>query len=327
MVGRAARVAADAALWLGAIVGALCILITLLGVIFGIRPLIFRSGSMSPTITTGSLAFAHTTPVADVQVGDIVSVPVHGTRVTHRVVRVIRSGSVVRLQLRGDANRTPDQQLYQVTSVEKVWFSVPGMGFVLAWLSRPPGIFVLVLYAAGMLALIFRRPAAGRNSQGGAGGQDQPVQLQRSTDADRDDRHHRSLHVRSLLGAGLLGGTAAFGAIPSWAAFTDTVPVSGSTMTAYTVPAPTFNCGLIGVLSVQFTWTAVASATSYTLHTGTNGTTTQTIPAGTTSATLTTAISGGTAWVNANIGSGSNIWSSVNSNTRTYTVAVASICT
>ena len=150
----------DVALWIGAIVGACCLVVLLASLLFGIRPLIFRSGSMSPTITTGSLAFAHRIPAGQVRVGDIVSVPVGDTRVTHRVIKVTAADGAVSLRLRGDANPTPDAQSYRVTTVEKVWFWIPGIGYAVAWLSRPPGIFVLVLYAAVLLGLILRRPAA-----------------------------------------------------------------------------------------------------------------------------------------------------------------------
>ena len=62
----------------------------------------------------------------------------------------------------------------------------------------------------------------------------------------------------------------------------------------------------------------------YTLHYGSGGAQTQTV-AGTT-ATITAAISGGTAWVVANRNFGSTTWTSVASQTRTYTVAVVSLC-
>lgn len=149
----------DVALWVGAVVGGCCLVVLLAALIFGVRPLIFRSGSMSPTITTGSLAFAHRVPATDVRVGDIVSVPVGDTRVTHRVVQVITTSGGISLRLRGDANPTPDARLYHVSTVERVWVWLPRVGYAVAWLTRTPGSFVLALYAAVLLALIFRRPA------------------------------------------------------------------------------------------------------------------------------------------------------------------------
>jgi len=78
----------------------------------------------------------------------------------------------------------------------------------------------------------------------------------------------------------------------------------------------------LGVLSVTFNWPAVPNATNYTLHYGG-----QTLTTSSTTATITAAITGGTAWVNVNRNFGSVTWTSANSNTRTFTVAVASLCT
>jgi hypothetical protein len=110
----------------------------------------------------------------------------------------------------------------------------------------------------------------------------------------------------------------------SAAPWTDAVTISGTTLTAGTVAAPVLSCGALGVLSVTFNWTAVSGATSYTLHYGIGGSSTTTT-AGTT-ITLVAAISGGTAWVEANHNYGSTTWTSIASNTRSYTVAVVSLC-
>ena len=55
----------------------------------GVRPMVFRSGSMAPAIDTGALAFAHETAADELAVGDIVSVTTStGSRDTHRITRV-----------------------------------------------------------------------------------------------------------------------------------------------------------------------------------------------------------------------------------------------
>lgn len=61
-------------LTLGALAGLASIVFFVAGLAFNITPLIFKSGSMSPTIDTGALAFARTVPASEVQAGDIVSV-------------------------------------------------------------------------------------------------------------------------------------------------------------------------------------------------------------------------------------------------------------
>ncbi len=78
---------------------------------------VFRSGSMSPEITTGSLASARTVPATDLSVGDIVSVVNgQGTRITHRVYQLDQqAGNSFTVTRKGDANAKPDVEPYFVT--------------------------------------------------------------------------------------------------------------------------------------------------------------------------------------------------------------------
>ena len=110
----------------------------------------------------------------------------------------------------------------------------------------------------------------------------------------------------------------------AYAYWTDSATTSTGSFAAGTIAAPTLSCGALGVLSVTFNWTAIPGATGYTLHYGNGGATTMNTT--NTTATLVAAITGGTAWVVAHRNFGSTTWSSVNSNTRTYTVAVVSLC-
>ncbi len=108
-------------LTLGALAGLASIVIFIAGLVFGITPLIFRSGSMSPTIDTGALAFARTVPASEVQVGDILSVyDSQGTRITHRVESIDQQGNNLAVaQLRGDANPIADPDPYVITEADR----------------------------------------------------------------------------------------------------------------------------------------------------------------------------------------------------------------
>lgn len=55
---RSARAGRELALTVGAVAGLICVVAATASMLFGIKPLVFRSGSMSPEITTGSLALA-----------------------------------------------------------------------------------------------------------------------------------------------------------------------------------------------------------------------------------------------------------------------------
>ena len=306
--------------------GVLCLVMTLAGVLFGVRPVIFLSGSMSPTIPAGSLAVSRELPASALRTGDVVAVPVGDTRVTHRIVAITHRPGSATLQLRGDANDRADEQTYQVTSAPRVLASVPEAGRVVGWFSRAPGIFVLAAYAALLLSLVLRRtspaPAAGPGGEGrpGVAADRATATHRRRSRRDRARKPFRAFATATVIAVGL------WPAVPAWAAWSDAVPVSGITLGTYTVPVPaTFTCGALGALSVTFNWTAVAGATSYTLHYGANGS--QTVSVTGTTRTIVTAISGGRAWVEANQAFGSTTWTSAASQTRTYTVAVVSLCT
>jgi signal peptidase len=115
----------------GAALGVVCLVAAGLGAVFGVTPIAFRSDSMAPAISAGDLALARTVSAGDVGEGDIVSVTDRsGARVTHRVVEVEAYGSSIRLTLQADDSEVPDAETYDVTEVERVFWSVPLLGYV-----------------------------------------------------------------------------------------------------------------------------------------------------------------------------------------------------
>lgn len=147
----------ELALNVGAVAGLICIVIAVGSMLFGIKPLVFRSGSMSPEISTGSLALARTVPADSIRVGDVVSVDNEvGTRITHRVVAVAPFGDgKLSLTLKGDANRVPDRSPYIVSEADRVIGSVPLLGYLAAWLSSKTAIFLGGIVAGALLMLAF----------------------------------------------------------------------------------------------------------------------------------------------------------------------------
>lgn len=231
-----------ALLSVGAVVGLLCIVVALAGPILGVKTLVFRSGSMSPAITTGSLAFAKNVPAERLEVGDVASVVNEdGVRVTHRVVEISPSEDGVSLVLKGDANGAVDAGPYLVESADRVLFDVPGVGYVIGAAMSPAGLFVLGLGAAGLLFLIFRP------SSGGA---------RRATAA-----------ISALT---LIGGIVGSGASQSTLAyFTDRATMAGDGLAAHSLAAQAPpNCdnqgGVLGLLGwARLTWPHVDARYEY----------------------------------------------------------------
>ncbi|QUY62756.1 Signal peptidase I W [Gulosibacter molinativorax] len=138
--------------------------------ITGATLVIFRTGSMSPTMPQGALAIAEPISASDIVVGDVVTVDRsdEGRQpITHRVIE-IREGSVpgsAEIRMQGDANPAPDQEAYVVTDVMRVTWSMPGLGTVLMVLQSPLGMTALTLLAGTLTVWAFwPAPAAARPS-------------------------------------------------------------------------------------------------------------------------------------------------------------------
>jgi len=244
-VTRVVRLLRELALTGGAVVGTLCLLVAVLGATADVRTLVFTSGSMAPAIRTGDLAVTRPVELAHLSPGDVVSVlDARGARVTHRVVGIDTGRHL--LVLKGDANAVADPLPYPVDRADRVLFSVPAGGYVLTWLSSPPATLLLGAYLMFLLSVLWpRRTPAGPGR----------------ADTRRPDpgRHRAGSTAAGLL---VVAGLVAAGAPrpePTLAAFTDAVPVGGTSVTAYTVPKPVITGCSATIGAVTVTWTAVSS--------------------------------------------------------------------
>lgn len=164
---RPVRVVADAALVLASVAGVLCAVLALAGVLAGFGVILFRTGSMAPTIPAGSAALVRTVPASEVAAGDVVTVDRPGQLpVTHRVVSVAPvpgDGSARDLVLRGDANDAADPSPYRVESARRVIGSVPGVAPAIAWLAQPAvAVPVTLLMSALVVTAFWPRRASAR---------------------------------------------------------------------------------------------------------------------------------------------------------------------
>lgn len=151
-----AGVLGDALLWLAAIGGVICIVVVVAAVVFHITLIMFKTGSMAPTIPTGSLAVVHEIPASQIEVGDVVTVDRDGQLpVTHRVTSVAGVGDSRTITLRGDANPADDISPYVVTTVREVWVSVPGWANVVVWFSNPVVLGALTVSATALVTWAF----------------------------------------------------------------------------------------------------------------------------------------------------------------------------
>jgi signal peptidase len=149
--------------------GLVCIVLVVLAVVFNITLIMFKTGSMSPTIPTGSLAVVKEIPAQDARIGDVVTVDRPGELpITHRVVSARQaSNGFTQLVLRGDANPTNDPLPYTVKTVRIVLWSAPGLAYLIIWFSNPFAVGGITLGVTALVtwALWPRKDPGGRTNR------------------------------------------------------------------------------------------------------------------------------------------------------------------
>jgi len=136
-------------------VNTILVLLVLLGVfvVFSFVPFpgnykIFtvQSGSMEPTIHTGSMIFVK--PEADYNVGDIVTRRTDDPKVTitHRIVSKEEIQGQIAFETKGDANNAADGEKFTKEGiVGKEIFKLPYIGYPVGYAKTVPGLILLIV--------------------------------------------------------------------------------------------------------------------------------------------------------------------------------------
>ncbi|MFC9350570.1 signal peptidase I [Arthrobacter sp. NPDC057013] len=124
---------------IAALGGSLCIILVILAFFFQITLIMFKTGSMSPTIPAGSLAVVKRIPASEARVGDVVTIDrASALPVTHRVTSISPAeGGAAKITMRGDANPTDDPLPYEVRTVRIVLWSAPELAYTVNAANNP----------------------------------------------------------------------------------------------------------------------------------------------------------------------------------------------
>jgi signal peptidase len=162
-VGRGAR---EVLLTLAAVGGVICIALVIMAFAGGYSLIMFKTGSMTPTIPAGSVALVQKISAAEIAVGDVVTVErASALPITHRVTGVEPADAegMRTLTMKGDANDVEDPAPYTVSDVRVVRGSVPGLANVIVWFGSPWVLGGITLGASLLVVWAFwpRREHAG----------------------------------------------------------------------------------------------------------------------------------------------------------------------
>ena len=132
----------------------------------GIQLLTVRSGSMEPTIKTGSLILIKS--ANNYAIGDIVTYKSStdpNEKITHRIVDMSTDKGITQYRTEGDANDVADSiSVRQDQIVGKELFTVPYIGYPIGYARTVPGLIIIVIVPATIIiydeALKIRKEAA-----------------------------------------------------------------------------------------------------------------------------------------------------------------------
>lgn len=101
----------------------------------GSTALTVLTGSMRPSYPPGTLVVIRPTPVADIQVGDVITYQITSGQpavATHRVIeKGFRQDGEVQFITQGDNNSAPDQNPVREVQVRgRLWYAIPYLGWV-----------------------------------------------------------------------------------------------------------------------------------------------------------------------------------------------------
>lgn len=141
-----------------AVINALMTMILIFGIIFvllyiiGIEPFVVESGSMQPTIQTGSLSFINkNVDYEKIKENDVIAFRAQtGNLVTHRVIKITDVG----FETKGDSNDISDGvSTTKDNYIGKNIFSIPKAGLLVKIIQTPRGKIILITFI--ILILIY----------------------------------------------------------------------------------------------------------------------------------------------------------------------------
>ena len=134
-----------------AVINALMTIILIGGIAFvflyaiGIEPFVVESGSMQPTIQTGSLSFINkNVAYEDIKENDVIAFKAQtGHLVTHRVIKITENG----FETQGDSNECSDGiSTTKDNYIGKNVFSIPKAGILVKIIQTTRGKIILITF-------------------------------------------------------------------------------------------------------------------------------------------------------------------------------------
>lgn len=133
--------------------------------IFGIKPVIVLSGSMSPAFETNALIFIRETDVSSLKVGDIICYMTDDSPIAHRICDIVEEDGHIRYITKGDANSIKDDFFVRPEQVEGIYVGhIPGVGRFRPFMQSTTGMIICIVCPIALYLVwdYFRRRREGK---------------------------------------------------------------------------------------------------------------------------------------------------------------------
>ena len=121
---------------------------------FGIGMLLVGSGSMEPEFYPGDIVITKHKNKTDINLNDIVTFRnKDGVIITHRIIEETLQGYITK----GDNNNVEDAEMITVNNIiGEVKFSIPKVGYIIDFLSKPMVIATEMILLAGFIFFYYK---------------------------------------------------------------------------------------------------------------------------------------------------------------------------
>ena len=142
------------------LINTLMTLVLIVGIVFitlyfiGIQPFVVETGSMQPTIETGSLCFINKNiKYQEIKENDIIAFKaLSGDKVTHRAISITSEG----IETKGDSNENSDGiSTKEDNYLGKNIFSIPKAGYAVKFIQTTRGRIILITIIIAVLVAGF----------------------------------------------------------------------------------------------------------------------------------------------------------------------------
>jgi signal peptidase I len=132
--------------------------VSVLPLFLGQRTYVILSGSMEPTIHTGSVVFAHVESAKDLEVGDVIAYnpnPEAAIPIVHRIIKIEERQGTRYFTTQGDANDSADGEVALPPQALVVTNSLPVAGYIVYYAASPVGTLALVVVPLILLIILW----------------------------------------------------------------------------------------------------------------------------------------------------------------------------